>query len=353
MANTGTDVQSRIQYEIDGFVRRSPRPILHGAVISENRRVDFSHGLEAANPEPLFEIGSVGKTFTTTLLALLVREGAVKLEDSVAKFRPQYPFASAVTLRHLASHTAGLPANPPGARTMFSFARVTAFAESFRSADLEAFLRNQPQRSKKFGEFKYSNVGMSLLGHILADCMGMEYERAVLERVLIPLGMRETRIDRSALPAARLLDGHDSKGRKRPPFIWEGMEPAGMWRSSVSDMIHFLRAQMGLQDPSWAGLSRVMVQPITKVGGGTQVGLGWMLSAFPGLGTVAWHSGGTFGQHALVGWNLEDKRAVVILTNARPPLWHDFVGSRSLEKLAENAVALQMQGAVSESAASP
>lgn len=343
--NTDSNTQNRIQNEIDGFVRRSPRPSLHGAVISESRRVDFSHGLGVTDSEPLFEIGSVGKTFTTTLLALLVREGAVKLEDSVAKFRPQYPFASVATLRHLASHTSGLPRDPAGAWTMLSGARVKAFAESFRPADLDAFVRNQPQRSKKFGKFQYSNVGMALLGHILADCMGMGYERAVMERVLIPLGMRETRIDRSALPTARLVDGHDSKGRKQPPFSWVGMEPAGLWRSSVSDMIRFLRAQMGLQDPSWAGLARLMVEPCAKVGGDTQMGLGWMLSAFPGLGTVAWHSGGTFGQHAIIGWTLEDKRAVVILTNGRPPLWHHFVGSRSLEKLAENVVALHMQGA--------
>lgn len=152
MTNPDANVQRRIQSEIDGFVRRSPRPALHGAVISESQRVDFSHGLGGTDSEPLFEIGSVGKTFTTSLLALLVREGAVKLEDSVAKFRPQYPFGSAVTLRHLASHTAGLPANPVADWTMLSLARFTAFAESFRSADLEAFLSNQPQRSKKFGK---------------------------------------------------------------------------------------------------------------------------------------------------------------------------------------------------------
>ena len=344
MSKVASNVQNRIQSEIDGFVRRSPRPALHGAVISESRRLEFSHGLGDACPEPLFEIGSVGKTFTTSLLALLVREGAVKLEDPVSKFRPQYPFASAVTLRHLATHHSGLPANPASDWTMLSMARVRAFANSFRTADLEAFLRNQPQRSKKSGKFKYSNVGMALLGHILADCMGMGYERAVMEKVLIPLGMRETRIDKSALPIKRVLEGHDSKGLKAPPFVWEGMEPAGIWRSSVSDMILFLRAQMGLLDPSWADLARIMVEPRAKVAGGVQIGLGWMLSPFPGLGTVAWHAGGTFGQHAIIGWTLEGKRAVVILTNGRPPLWHHYVGSRSLEKLAENVVALHIQG---------
>lgn len=344
MTNTDSNAQARIQSEIDGFVRKSPRPVLHGAVISENRRVDFSHGLGDTSSEPLFEIGSVGKTFTTSLLALLLREGMVKLEDPVARFRPQYPFASAVTLRHLATHTSGLPANPASAWTMLGMARVRAFSESFQSADLEAFLRNQPQRSKTSGKFRYSNVGMALLGHILADCMGMDYERAVMEQLLIPLGMRETRIDRSALPTTRLLDGHDSKGLKTPPFVWVGLEPAGMWRSSVSDMIRFLRAQMGLQDPSWDDLARIMVEPRAKVAGGVQIGLGWLLSPFPGLGTVAWHSGGTFGQHAIIGWTLVGKRAVVILTNGRPPFWHNYAGSRSLEKLAENVVALHIQG---------
>ncbi|MDQ3002426.1 MAG: beta-lactamase family protein [Fibrobacterota bacterium] len=343
MATTGPNAASLIQGEIDAFVRKSPRPVLHGAVIGDGRRVGFSHGLGDSGMEPLFEIGSVGKTFTTTLLAILVREGVVKLEDPVAKFRPQYPFASKVTLRHLASHTSGLPANPVGTWTMLTRAR--AFAESFRPEDLETFLRIQSLRPRRFGKFNYSNVGMSLLGHILAECLGMGYERAVMERVLIPLGMRETRIDRSVLPTERLVDGHDRKGRMLPPFSWRGMEPAGLWRSSVSDMIRFLRAQMGLEDPSWASLSRIMVEPCAKVGAGTQVGLGWMLTEFPGLGTVAWHTGGTFGQHSIVGWTLEDKRAIVILTNRHPPFWHHLIDSRSLEKLAEKVVALHKQGA--------
>ena len=329
-------VQAMLDREIETFLNKSPRPALRGAVVSAGNRFDFSHGLDEHAAEPVFEIGSFGKTFTTTLLAMLVKEGVVSLDDPVSRFRPEYAFGCDVTLRDLACHASGLPSNPvPLHQMMFGATRRLA---AFSRADLENFLCQRFARVPVTGRFNYSNPGMALLGHVLGDCLDMSYERAIRERILEPLGMHETRIDPGSYPADRLLAGHSAWGRAVPAFSWPGMEPAGLWRSTVPDMLRFLSAMAGLKESPWTDLAVSMTRPQVKIDSDMDVGLGWMLSSYDGLGTYAWHNGGTFGQHAVGGWLPDHKTVVVILTNRRPPLWHHVVDSRCLERLAARII---------------
>ena len=338
MSTASHSMQAMLEREVEIFLKNSPRPALRGAVVSAVNRFDFSYGLDEHAAEPVFEVGSFGKTLTTTLLAMLVREGEVTLDDPLSRFRPGYAFGDQVTLRHLASHSSGLPSNPMPLRKMLFGGRRHLAA--FGKTDLEEFLGQRLARAPVTGRFNYSNPGMALLGHVLGDCLDMSYERAVSERILEPLGMSETRIDPGSYAADRLAGGHNAWGRTVPDFAWPGMEPAGLWRSTAPDMLRFMSAMAGLKKGPWADLAADMVRPQVAVGSDMDIGLGWMLSTIDGLGTYAWHNGGTFGQHAVGGWLIEHETAVVILTNRRPPLWHHLIASRCLEGLAERMIAM-------------
>ncbi|MGY6519324.1 MAG: serine hydrolase domain-containing protein [Lysobacteraceae bacterium] len=327
---------------IEAFLEVSPRPVLHGAVMAAGGTTRFAHGDAGVAQDAVFEIGSIGKLFTATLLALMVREGEVRLDDPVARFRPQYPFSRDVTLGQLASHTGGIDPNPVGGWTMLT--RAQAVARDFRPQDLETVLRAHRLRTKRLGRFGYSNVGMALLGHILADCLGLDYGRAVHERVLVPLGMHDTRVDWTAVPGDRLVVGHDARGRPLPPFEWPGLEPAGVWRSTLEDMLRFVGAQLGRADETWSSLARGMIESRARVGADTSVGLGWMLSDVDRIGRVAWHSGGTFGQHAVIQWTPDAELGVVLLSNRRPPLWHHLLASRRLEDLGDRLMGEVIEG---------
>ena len=346
MSTASHAMQATLEREVEMFLKKSPRPVLRGAVVSGGNRFDFSYGLDEHAAEPVFEIGSFGKTFTTTLLSMLVSEGVVSLDDPLSRFRPRYAFGDRVTLSDLACHGSGLPSNPlPLHKMMFGATRRMA---AFSKEDLDDFLCKRFAREPETGRFNYSNPGMALLGHVLADCLGTSFEQAVTKRILEPLGMTETRIDPESYPVDRLLAGHNARGRAVSAFDWPGMEPAGLWRSTVPDMLRFLGAQAGLGGSSWAELARSMVRPLVKAGSELDIGLGWMLSPLEGLGTFAWHNGGTFGQHAVGGWLIDHEVAVVILTNQRPPLWHHLVASRRLEDLAERLVAMAAGDACGE-----
>lgn len=307
---------------LDDFLRKSPRPLLDAALYWNGDTLKLTRGTRPSDSPLVFEIGSVGKTFTSTLLALLVRDGLVGLDDRVGHYCPDYPFGHSVTLRDLASHTAGLPRNPTGRWAMLT--RGRQFAEAFTAADLDRFLRGLPGR-RQTARYRYSNVGMALLGRILGARLGMTYEEAVIERLCRPLGMGDTRTDWRGYSTQRLVPGHDPRGRPVPPFVWAGMEAAGVWRSTVGDMMKFLGAQLGLAGPAWAALARSAVQPVARVSSDTRVGLGWMRSDVEGIGPMAWHAGGTFGQESVVGWALGGQMAMVILTNRIPSLWQYYL----------------------------
>ncbi|UCZ56974.1 beta-lactamase family protein [Desulfurispirillum indicum] len=316
---------------LNTFLDRSPRSAVEVQVRLGHDSWSWRHGDVEGMELPVFEVGSVGKLFTTTLLALLVQRGELGLTDPVSRFFPQFPWAANMTLHQLATHTSGLPRDV--FPTWQMLLRGRQLAEAFGPDDLGHFLLRQPRVLRGAGKMRYSNVGMALLGRILAEACGKSYGDAVRELILEPLGMRDTAIDHEGYPAERLVQGHDSRGRRVPPFQWRGMEPAGVWRSTGEDMMKFLLAQMGASGEPWVSLAGLMVQPQATVGRGTWMGLGWMLSQDSRLGRVAWHSGGTFGQHAMAGWSLDIPVAIMILTNRIPPWWHHLSPGRSLEGL--------------------
>ncbi|MBE0506915.1 MAG: beta-lactamase family protein [Marinospirillum sp.] len=321
---------------MQGFLARSPRSAVEVQVMIKDQHWLWRYGEAEQVESPVFEIGSVGKTLTTTLLALLVQRGQVSLADPVERFYPDLPWASQVTLQQLASHTSGLPANPFSRWQMML--RGCQLAEAFEADDLMAFLHQLPSRLKPGGTAHYSNVGMALLGRILGDVWGGSYADAVQQLILQPLGMQDTHLEPSHYSPARLMQGHNSAGRPVPPFAWKGMEAAGVWRSTGDDMMRFLRAQMGFCGDPWDVLAGLTTQPQAKMNRDTQVGLGWMLSSIKSQGLVAWHNGGTFGQHCTVAWSPGISAAVVVLTDRMPPWWHHLMPSRQLESIPERLI---------------
>jgi len=322
---------------MQAFLDRSPRTAVEVQVTLDDRHWLWRYGEAEHMQSPVFEIGSVGKTFTTTLLALLVDRQQVSLADPVKRFYPEMPWGGHVTLQQLASHTSGLPANPLSLWQLKR--RGRQLAEAYQEEDLMVFLRQLPSTLKPGRKARYSNVGMALLGRILGDICGQSYAEAVHELILQPLEMHDTHIDPSSYDAERLIVGHDPGGRPVPPFTWKGMEAAGVWRSTGDDMIRFLRAQLGFSGSPWDSLARMTTQPIAKISRDTQVGLGWMLSTLPSGGWAAWHTGGTFGQHSMAAWSPEHCATVVVLTDRMPPWWHHLLPGRQLEMLPQRLIA--------------
>jgi serine-type D-Ala-D-Ala carboxypeptidase/endopeptidase len=265
----------------------------------------------------LFEIGSITKVFTATLLADMARAGLVALDDPVAAHLPpdvRMPLRGrAITLEDLASHRSGLPGLPRGLlRQALTRDRDDPYAR-VDAAWLEAAVARTPPRREPGRRVAYSNYGVGLLGHALTRRAGMGYDELVRERITAPLALRDTG---TAIDGGRLAQGHSRLGRPKSHWHFDALAGAGALRSTAADLIAFLRLHAGEPAGPLAEAARV-TQVARARGGRLEFGLGWML--LPASRKVPYdllfHDGGTGGFRSAAAVSPERRVAVVVLSS--------------------------------------
>jgi CubicO group peptidase (beta-lactamase class C family) len=214
-------------------------------------------GSRPPDDDTIFEIGSITKVFTTTVLAEMHLAKEVDLDDSVNRFLP----ASArlpgrggveVTLRHLATHTSGLPRLP--GNLDFKQADPKNPYAHYTVDDLYDGLAKSKLKSKPGTRSEYSNFGSGLLGHVLAKAAATDYETLVKQRICEPLRLIDTTITLSQDQQRRLAVGH-SGGEAVANWDLPALAGAGALRSTLSDMLRLLRANV---EPATTPLERAI-----------------------------------------------------------------------------------------------
>jgi D-alanyl-D-alanine-carboxypeptidase/D-alanyl-D-alanine-endopeptidase len=272
-------------------------------------------GARPLGPKSVFEIGSINKTFTGTLLADMVNKGEVALADPISKYLPAGVTAPsrngrAITLLDLATHRSGLPRLPDNHTPAD---RANPYAD-YTIEKLYAFLSKHQLTRDPGAEGEYSNLGVGLLGHLLARAAKTSYVDLVQKRILDPLGMRMTSYALDGEVAAWMTKGH-VKGEMVPFwFATEAIHGAGGLRSNVEDMLKYLKANVG---PAKTDLERAMreAQKVrAPVKGDLSIGLGWQVQQYQGRALIQ-HGGGTGGFTAFIGFDPDKRVGVVMLTN--------------------------------------
>ena len=261
--------------------------------------------------DTVYEIGSVTKTFTGTLLARAVLAGRVTLDTPVARVLPDFRIPSRngreITLADLATHRSGLPQLPlnllpkPGANP---------YAD-YDTARLKEFLAHYVLPRDPGGAFEYPDVGFGLLGHAMAALERASYATAIDEVFLKPLGMATSGTASTEALRAGLVAGHDSADKSAIAWDIPGLAGTGAIRSTARDMLRYLRANMGRDASPLAAAMKLAHQPINAMDARTRMGLGWRISD----SGVVWHSGMTWGFRSFVGFTADGSRGVVILSN--------------------------------------
>jgi CubicO group peptidase (beta-lactamase class C family) len=310
--------------------------IVVGVIGPLGRRVVAYGGSGRADGRPLdgdseFEIGSITKVFTSMVLADMVRDGEVKLDDPVAKFLPgdvHMPErdGKAITLVDLATHTSGLPRLPTN---MTPKDPANPYAD-YSMGQLYQFLSIYQLTRDPGATWEYSNLGFGLLGDALARRAGSDYQTLVKQRVLTPLGMASTTITLTPDEAARMAVGHDSS--LRPVENWDlpTLAGAGALRSTANDLLNFVAANLGYADTPLKGDMDLLlsVRRPTPTPGLSQA-LGWEVLPTP-VGEIVQHGGGTGGFHTLIAFNRRTRVGVVVLTNAATVMGADDIGMHIL-----------------------
>lgn len=285
------------------------------AVIKERevRRARYCaqpQSLRSLTDDTAFEIGSVSKTMIAFLVAELVEQGTWSLDDPITRHLPAGAEAPRqgerqITVRDLLTHTAALPALPPGMR----ITRPDSPYADLSEADLLQAWARTTLNGPIGGRAVYSNFGMMVLSLAVATAHGHDLESALQRRLFAPLGMTTAHITKPP-PAVNVAQGHTPAAQ--PTSAWTittNLAGVGMVKASLNDMVRYAQAQLGQADGSVVKSMQRTQQPLAQ-----GFGMSWRVQQVEGR-TLVSHEGGTGGFSSLISLDPAANRAVIILAD--------------------------------------
>ncbi len=299
------------------------------------------HGTKSKNTdEPpdentIYEMWSVTKTFTATLLADAVVNGTVRLHDKVQDYLPADSRTmpthngAQISFWHLATHTSGLPKNfsddyplPAGISPDDPFNLITA-------EYVYDYLSNYVTLTRAPGsQYEYSNFGVGFLGFILSRINQTTYESLLKTTVLDVLNMDRSSIHLTDEQRNNITVGYDKWTIEAKPWGSDHvLVGCGSLKSTLKDMMSYLKANMGILDTCLRDSITLALQPQFA----NYICLSWFLEKLDDGQIITWHGGAAAGHITFIGFNRSTKTGVVILYNWTASLLPQEVGMHIFE----------------------
>jgi CubicO group peptidase (beta-lactamase class C family) len=237
---------SSILKRVDAIFSEWDRPTSPGCALAliQDDEIIYKRGYGMADlergvpitPESLFDIGSTGKQFTVSIIAILASQGYLSLGDSIRKYLPAMPaYADAITIQHLIHHTSGL-------RDYVALMELAGLPDENlypEEALLNLILRQDELNFSPGEKYLYSNSGYFLLG-VIAQCVtGMHLTELIQEHIFTPLGMRCSTFNKDYRPIvpnrALSYEASESGGFTNKISLWGGFGDGPIY-SNVEDL---------------------------------------------------------------------------------------------------------------------
>ena len=274
--------------------------------------------------DSIFEIGSISKTFTGLILAQMVAQHKIKLDDPVRDLLPSgtvaKPDGAEITLLDLVTQHSGLPRMPEN----FHPADPQNPYADYRPANLYEFIAKYGVSKPANTSFNYSNLGLGLLGQALANRVAMTYPELLRAEIAGPLKLNDTVVKLSPEQEKRFTPGHGAQHQDAHAWDLDALAGAGAIRSTASDMLTYLEAQLHPDrfnqahesaDSALATLASAlqMSQELRADAlPGTKVAFAWLFDTKSGS---YWHNGATGGYSSYAFFNPKEDFAAVVLFN--------------------------------------
>lgn len=283
--------------------------------VIQNGKIEYNvygeDGTRLPFKEHIYEIGSITKTFTTSLFCKAINEEKISLEDSINEYlnlplEEYYP-----TIKRLVTHTSGykgfyfekpMISNFLHRKNEFNGITHSMLIEKMGKIDLE---------DREYA-FTYSNFGFAALGAVLEEIYGDDYTTLINNFIVEDLKLANTRIT-------------DGSGDLENYWEWSESDaymPAGALLSNIKDMIKYVQIHMTENLEYLSIAHRALIEVNASDGNyeklGIQidaVGMGWMIDD---KNNIIWHNGGTGNYNSYIGFDKEKQIGVVVLSNLPP-----------------------------------
>jgi CubicO group peptidase (beta-lactamase class C family) len=307
---------------VDGFLRARLEehhiPALSVAIVQNGAiLMADAYGLAnlewnvAATPDTMFQLASVTKLFTATLLMALVEDGEIRLGAPVPEYLPESPASwRAITVEHLASHTSGIPDD---------VGSVASVEEAVAAA------ARLPLESEPGEKVRYGLLDFTVLTHVLQTVTGKGFQALLRDRLLTPLDMVSTRFDNMAELPDHPVRVSDVLPRRASVYEWVGEAQrtyaflfadwtysAGGLYSSAADIARWAAALDSGEFLADESMRRMWTRQRLSGGGEGAFGGGWIVDEHGGR-KVTGHSGGP--ALADIVRFPEERLTIAVLTN--------------------------------------
>lgn len=313
------EIEKIIRYDTEMDFNETPGFIIG---IVDNDEVHFYPfgGIARKSSEKLlksdiFEIGSVTKVLTSSLISILEDEGQLSYQDKVNQYLPnefKNPRLEYLTIQDLILHHSGLPKRP------LFFGKKEKDIKNpyahYSKSDLLEFYRDFIPDDKKF---EYSHTNYALLEWVINEVTGKSLQDAMNEKLFSPLNMSNSFVDFPEQKENYLTPGYDRAQKICLPWTFSSFKSSEGAKSTIEDLVSFLKANLGLTN---TGLEEVFNKNFeTKTASGfndqLMITMGWQNINMNQFNIIT-HTGKTSGHNAFIAMVRETKTGVVILSNS-------------------------------------
>lgn len=301
------------------LVANKGKVIYHKAFGFKN--FDTKEPLDTAS---IFELASITKQFTAMTIMMLKEEGKLNYDDLLEKYIPGLPYPN-ITIRHLLTHTSGLPDYQAVMDEHWDKTKVAGNAEC-----IEYLKTYAPPKNFEPGErWEYSNTGYMLLASVAEKASGIDFISFARTRIFVPLEMTKTDIrtqeEKSQLP--QMAWGHIWVDEKNAYVradsmiefnygIWLGARKGpGRISSTSSDLLKWDQALYQGKMVSDTTLAKAFTPIKLNSNELYDYGFGWTVQRHATLGKVVRHSGGNPGYNTHIVRYIDANRTIILLCN--------------------------------------
>jgi len=322
---TSNPLQTPFEKEIDAIIRtyiQKPNTVgLSVGIIKDGKTTTYNYGETAKgngklpDANSVFEIGSITKTFTSTLLAYFVNQGKIKLTDPITKYLPDSVAKNIVlkevSVQMLSNHTSGLSPLPDNFETE-KYNPLNPY-QNYTREMLFSYLENCKLKNKPGEAYAYSNMAVGLLGVILERISSKSYGELVKTIICKPLKMESTAEYLSPQEKQHFVKVYNEAGNETPTWDFDALQACGSLRSTVSNLLKYAIANMNLGQDKLSKAFRLAHQ--ITFNKNPKVGLGWHILKIDNT-EYLFHNGGTAGSRSFLAFNMDKNIAVVVLSNS-------------------------------------
>ncbi len=302
-----------------------------------------AHKRTAHNEQSIFQLGSITKQFTATIILYLQERGKLNVQDKLSKYIPGYPEGERITIEHLLTHSSGI----------FNYTNDNRFmnTQTAKPIELEKLIevfRDKPLNFEPGSKYSYSNSGYILLGYIIRKVSGKSYEQMVRDVIFKPLQMQKSGFDFIALKDPARTTGYfvlDADTVKATIVDFSVSFAAGSIYSTTGDLYKWHKALYTEKIIKQSSLEKAFKPYKNKYG------YGWIIDTVDNRRIIV-HGGGIFGFTSDMLRSPADDVCIILLSNTPADLTpltknlykvlynqpYDIPKAREVLKLPENVL---------------